>query len=100
MKKEEKKPDSYSDQQWADFVALRDEFIDELREVDENLINKALNEHPDNQIPEDDDNPARTRIQWDNCPLRMTASYYANDRLEIEKMPVYEPEELKAMING
>jgi len=98
--KKDKQPKSYSDEQWAQFLTLRDGFIEKLKEEDEALINKALNEHPDNQVPADDENPAQTRIQWDDCPLKMTASYYANDRLEITKMPVYEPDELLLIING
>ena len=96
--KEEKKPDSYSDLEWEGFIELRDGFIEALKDEDEAKINAVLDAHPDTQIPADDDNEAKTRIQWKDCPLKMTASYYANDKLEIEKMPVYEPEEIKQLI--
>jgi len=96
----DKKPDNYTEKQWTDFKEIRDSFIDVLKGEDEARINSILDEHPDNIIPKDDDNEERRVIQWEGCPLRMTASYYANNKVFGEEMPVYPALAIKAILDA
>jgi len=97
----DKKPDNYTEKQWTDFKEIRDSFIDVLKDEDLVKINNALNHNPENewQGKEDDLNNGGKMFHWDNCPLKMTASYYANNKVFGETMPIYDPVELKALIN-
>lgn len=96
--KEEKRPDSISPDKWPKFKERRDEFKEAFKDADNDKINEILNAHPDNIRPEDDNNPERRFIEWKDCPLHMTASYYASNKLEIVRTPIPEIEELKLLL--
>jgi hypothetical protein len=97
--KDGKKPEEMSDEVWEKFKALRREFYAAFIDYPEKDINDALMAHPDNLRPEDDDNELSHYILWADCPLWMTAAYYANDRLEIDKMPIPDIAELKEILD-
>ena len=95
-----KKPSNYTDEQWEKFISYHDKFIKVLKDEDEAKINLILDDHPDNIVPEDEHNEERRVIQWKDCPLNMTASYYANNKVFDEEMPVYEPEKIKELLDA
>ena len=99
-KKEEKRPDSIPENLWPEFKRLRILFIGTFTDYDEAKLNEALENHPCNIRPEDDDNPEKRIIGWKDCPLKMTASYYANRKLELDvTIPMPEIEDLKAILD-
>lgn len=97
--KKDKRPDSIPPEAWPKFKELRDKFKEELKDCDVNQLNKVLDAHPGNIRDADENNPETTYIEWKDCPLHMTACYYANDRLEISKMIIPEIEELKELLD-
>lgn len=96
--KDGKKPKSMTDEVWEKFKGLRRSFFDALKDEDEAKINLILEAHPDNQRPADDHNEASVHIHWESCPLWTTAAYYANNVLEISKMPIYRAEEIYGIL--
>ena len=89
-----------TDIQYEDFTKQREAFIEAFKDADEAKLNTVLDALPSNQTEEDDDNPSRQIIEWKDCPLKMTAGYYANNKVLGEEMPIPEIDELKALLDA
>ena len=74
--------------------------MEAFKDADESKMNKVLDELPLNQKEADEWNDAGQKFSWANCPMRMTAGYYANNKVLEGGFPVPEIPELQALLDG
>jgi hypothetical protein len=68
-------------EQWEEFKKHRDAFKEAFKGEDEDDLNCALQELPDNIRAKDDYNSMSYITNWDGCPLHDIASYYAHGQV-------------------
>jgi len=89
-----------TDAQYEDFTKHREAFTEAFKDADEAKLNKVLDELPENQVEADEYNEARRLVDWKDCSLKMTAGYYANNKVMGEEFPVPDIDELKALLDA
>ena len=97
-----------SDEEYDKLIEHRDEFVEAFKDYDEAKINEVLQTHPLNRrndsVDADPENDIEEKIipifSWKDCPLKMTAGYYANNKMLGEANPVPDIPELKALLDG